>query len=760
MNTGLYMDGDLGDGLLLTLAYDSEKDTDAPGFRDQGPHEFYPVYGDQSVRAFDAQSSDQLYALLEKDSSHAQYGDFSTAEGQETMQLGNYARQLTGAKAHIEQGSIAANVFAAQTDGVRYEVEIPARGISGPYRIKIDGEVARNSEVVAIVTYDKERPDVILGVAEQKRFDDYSLKYFDKSIVFSRPVPAHDNAGNPQFIRITVEIESGSGTSPHWVAGANARLALTDDVGVHVSAVHSDEPGEQLALYSAAATAEVSDHGKLTAELAYNESEGERDGWAARTEYQHAEDDLELRLNAAQTGKSFDSPDAFIAAGRQEAEVQLRAKLGDRIWAEVEGFHTKDLAKGDRRTGVKAGPEFHLSDKLVAEAGLRVVDERDPDNAGKQRSAMARSLFTGLEWRPASLPRLSLQGEYEQGIHTSSYRRYSVGGEYDFDQGELYAKYATAASRWTALGPDDSTAVIGGEYHGTDSLRSFSEYRARSPTAGGTSSELASGVRGDWTTDYGLRTGMRLERTKAFSEKGESGRSVAASTDYQPPGGSWVGRVSGEWSGGTSESRWYGSLGVAWRVGDDWSMLVQDRIGVLDDRNGTQERVENRLRAGVAFRPADHNRVNALGWYEWVRQNDATTIKEDSTKHLWSLSADWRPMARLTLTGRYAGKWSKQTVATVTDKRLLQQIVPSLTYDLTNRITLGLTGSVLFEGAGDNPLWSLGAEGGYLLGENIWLSVGYNVFGYDEEDLGSGLGKGLHLRLRVKFDEDLLGWLQ
>ena len=42
---------------------------------------------------------------------------------------------------------------------------------------------------------------------------------------------------------------------------------------------------------------------------------------------------------------------------------------------------------------------------------------------------------------------------------------------------------------------------------------------------------------------------------------------------------------------------------------------------------------------------------------------------------------------------------------------------------------------------------------------NLWLSAGYNVFGYHDDDLTAGeyTNKGVYVRLRYKFDETTLG---
>jgi hypothetical protein len=41
----------------------------------------YPVYGDASLRSFDARSGSKLYVRVDKDKSYALFGDFVTGDG-------------------------------------------------------------------------------------------------------------------------------------------------------------------------------------------------------------------------------------------------------------------------------------------------------------------------------------------------------------------------------------------------------------------------------------------------------------------------------------------------------------------------------------------------------------------------------------------------------------------------------------------------------------------------------------------------------
>ena len=53
---------------------------------------------------------------------------------------------------------------------------------------------------------------------------------------------------------------------------------------------------------------------------------------------------------------------------------------------------------------------------------------------------------------------------------------------------------------------------------------------------------------------------------------------------------------------------------------------------------------------------------------------------------------------------------------------------------------------------------AFGLEVGYLIKENIWLSVGHNFVGFYDRDLSGRdpTQSGWYVRMRMKFDEKLL----
>src|SRR5205823_369195 len=60
---------------LLTFSYDSDKTTRDRLFRDIQPDQYYPVYGDASIRGYDAQSTSKAYIRIDHGRTYLLYGD-------------------------------------------------------------------------------------------------------------------------------------------------------------------------------------------------------------------------------------------------------------------------------------------------------------------------------------------------------------------------------------------------------------------------------------------------------------------------------------------------------------------------------------------------------------------------------------------------------------------------------------------------------------------------------------------------------------
>jgi hypothetical protein len=235
----IYLKGKVSGKYLLTLSYDSEKDTRKRLFQDIDPNAFYPVYGDSSYRGVDAQSSGKLYVRLDKGLSYVLYGDYTTGDSNPARQLSQYNRSLPGLQAHYEEGKVTANAFVARQALTQIVDEFPARGVSGPYGVSRSDGVA-GSEKIEILVRDRNQTSNIIKATTLTRSLDYEFEPFNGQILFRAPVPSVDDQLNPVSIRVTYEVDSGG--PAFTVLGGDVQLKITDKLSVGVAAARDNNP--------------------------------------------------------------------------------------------------------------------------------------------------------------------------------------------------------------------------------------------------------------------------------------------------------------------------------------------------------------------------------------------------------------------------------------------------------------------------------------------------------------------------------------
>ena len=75
-----FVKGAISGETLLTTSYDSDKETRTRMLRDIRAEELYPVFGDASLKGFDAKTNERFYIRLDNGKNYALYGDFSTGD--------------------------------------------------------------------------------------------------------------------------------------------------------------------------------------------------------------------------------------------------------------------------------------------------------------------------------------------------------------------------------------------------------------------------------------------------------------------------------------------------------------------------------------------------------------------------------------------------------------------------------------------------------------------------------------------------------
>lgn len=748
----LYLKGKIRGDALLTLRYDSDQDTGDRLFRDIRRDEFYPVYGDNSERGFDAQSSSQLYVKVERGTSYILYGDIAVEARSDAVRLGGYRRSLTGGRVHVERGPVTVDLFVAETDQEQRIVEVNGRGVSGPYDIDFGG-IVDGSEIVELLVRDRDQPDVILSAQSQERLNDYVLDFFAGTLIFNRPVPRLDDNLNPVSIRVTYESEEGAGDD-YLVYGGEARVQINDMFAVGYRDVRSmadRASDERRSVQSAYGEADLGGWGKASVELSATRDNLDEDGYGARADYAYTDDRTSVRIEGAVTDEAFDAPSSTVSPGREELRALAEHRLDELTTLGGEALYSRDRISGERRVGGEATVSRAVTPTVEVTLGGRAVRTDRNDETVDVYSAIA-----GVAWRPTIISGLALRGEYEQDFVETDNRRVLLGADYQVTPTtRIYAvnEISTSETGRFGLGDDgdlDFTTKVGAEYRINDQVSGFSEFRD-SPTSG-EGGGVAQGIKAVWspTVRLSLRSGFEHVEPIANSDSRETSASFGAAWNDEEAGLVLRGDVEVD-----RDDDGYGvftNASVAYAYDDDLTLLARNRFAI-DDRG--EGRLRDRLRLGAAWRPAADSRYQVLGLYEFEIDED-DVLEEQS--HRWSIATGQRVHPRLRTTAKYAGEHYRVDGAGIDDSGTLHLLRGGIEFDLVpNRFAIGGNAMAFTDDEGETLVTGAGLELKAHVMKNVQLGVGYNHVDVDQERLRDLYHAGLYMRLRVKLDSDMWG---
>ena len=377
-----FLKGKVKGDYLLTAAYDSEKEVRDRLFRDIEPDKYYPIYGDSSVRGFDAQTSGKMYIRIDKEQSYLLYGDLPAETSRGVRQLTQYNRSLSGAKYHFEKGAVKANVFASHDNLTQRKKEFAANGTSGPFRA-FDADYIENSEQVEIISRDDAQSAVTAKRLTLTRNVDYEVELESGMLLFTSPQPSLDENGHQRVIRITYEAD-GSGKQS-WLYGADVALVVTDNVTVGAVAVEDKNPTDPRSLHGITAQVALGANTMLSGELAQTSSpikdqRNAEKGNGARIALNHDGERFKGKASMARTDRNFDNISASVSGDYDDSRASGEFQRDDGSVIKTEAIRTKDHrvqgGVGDitaNLSGAMVGIEKQVLSDIKLAAGVRVV---------------------------------------------------------------------------------------------------------------------------------------------------------------------------------------------------------------------------------------------------------------------------------------------------------------------------------------------------------------------------------------------------
>jgi hypothetical protein len=847
-----FLKGKISGNSLLTMSFDSDKETRARLLRDIKPEQMYPVYGDASVKGFEARSSERLYVRVDNNRSFAMYGDYNTADGfsqgvgtgvvagTNLRQLGTYNRSLTGVKAHAENSVGFVNAFAAYDSLKNVTEELGANGTSGPFAVK-NSTALENSEKVEVLVRDRKNLTTILSVTPLVRLNDYVFEPFSSRILLARALPSVDSQGNPMSLRISYEVDQGG--DKFVVAGIDGQVNMGSRVTVGGSYVQDKNPIAPIKLASVNAGVKLGEHTGIVAELAQSRTSEpavlpsmtltEVQGKAARVELTHTGDVVQAGAYLKRTEGSFSNTSAgSVGAGSQQAGVKATVKLNSSVALDGDAQRSKVLIGDAKSVAARLGVQAKVSERVALRAGVRTSREDGtvaglvatngcnpaagsaytPGSSGGfsgsnsstilnvncanavatpaaplvTTARKSNTVYLGADVRVSDRLTLTATGDVGKSNTTDglgvvsengSANRLELGASYQAsERTRLYVRGDRQRGLSSQYGSDTSNRSSGLSV-GVDSTymqggNVFSEYRLRDAVEG-RESQVATGLRNAWQVGDGVLLSTTAERLRVVSGTGRNAIAATVGLDYTR---------SEIWKAGTSlefrrldangvidgikkQDTLLSTVSVARKLSRNWTMLARNYYLATNNHgdaiaNGWQDRFQ----LGFAYRPVQHNNFDALGKVEYKTENNINGQNEYRKALVGAVQANYHPSRPWWLSGRVAGKSvSEQFPANEgggMSRYKAYLLSGRVIYDITEKLDLGLNASLMSGKAlnqtGNSVQKGLGLEVGYSMTSNLWTSLGYNFAGYTDKDLSSDYtARGLYLRLRYKFDQDL-----
>lgn len=768
----LFVKGRVRDDVQLTLGYDSDRPEDLRQFRDLQTDRGYPVLGDAAVRGYDAQSTGRLYARLDRRDASLLYGDLTTGGSSVPSGFGpalaNYARSLTGAAAAWGGEQAGGRVFTSRERSHLVVDELPGRGVSGPYQLT-RAPIVENSERIEVLVRDRDQPAVVLGSELRQRFTDYELDPLSGRLLFRAPVPSLDAAMNPVVVRVTYEVRDGGPAA--WVHGAELHGQVGPRLTLGGTYVDDHDPAQPFELRGLSTRVRLAPRTTLEGEWAATRIvaggvDRAGSGDAGRAELRHESPTMQARLWGMTAADGFRNPGAGLAAGRSEAGGRLVTRLAERTRFSAEAQFSADAGGRTKRGGLLTSLDRTLSPAWRGELGLRVVGESRVGGGAEPLLTSVRARLLG-QW--PRHPEWSGYGEFEQDTRIGERRLAALGGEYRFStRGRAYARHELASSLhgpWSLSAGERRLATVAGvDAALAHDAHVFSEYRLADAFAG-RDAQAAVGLRNAWRLASGMRVGGAFERVNPLGgPRAAEGPSTAlsGSVDWtEDP--RWKGSARMELRSSRAADQVLQTMAAAVKLDSSWVALGRHALTFGGSSAGTGREAREQLQLALAFRdpgglPRRFGRWDALGRWEFLyERSPGMGQRLRRTANVLGLNSTGRFPRGWSTNLAWAGKLTRDEADGATSAGGAQWLHGRVLLDFARLWDAGVSGSVRSGRTFAERQFGLGAEIGRQLPAGTWLSLGFNRFGYRDDELTADewTATGGYLRLRARFDETL-----
>ncbi len=749
---------------LLTVAYDSDK-TNRDGdslYQSIDPDTYYPLYGDGTYQGYEASSAHKLFIKLEREQFYALFGDMNTGLSQ--TELSRYNRSMSGFKSEMQAYNFSYTMFAADTRQAFIKDEIRGDGTSGRYYLT-QKDLVINSEQVTLETRDRFRSEVIIDTQTLQRHIDYDIDYNNGSLFFKRPVPSKDDKFNPTFI--VVRYETFDSKDENFNYGGRAAVKMLDQkIEVGASYVHEERGSGKGDLYGTDATIKLTPQTTMHLEAArtknefYDEDETD-DAYLA--EISHDANRIKTRVYYKEQGKHFGLGQQNISeSGTRKYGAEALYHLTPKFSVAGLAYH-EDVMSSDNKRDVGELAASYQAERYGLHGGFRHAQDR----LGRGSTMRSEQILAGGNWISANT-KLNLRADHEQSLNSRNknvdYPTRTILG-LDYQINPWISAFAEQEFTWgkkentegTRLG-FNATPWQGGDIR-TTVERQMNENGQRVFAIFGLGQNWR--INESWSVDASLDRSYTIKSNQdyqfnnnvpAAQGSDDDFTSVSIGSTYRKEKWTWWNRL--ETRQADNEDRYGVSTNIVVEPQDGIAVAAKALAFISEVSNGVR-RTDGNIRMGIAYRPTESRWIllHRLDFY--FDREDHSTTEYNNWRIVNNLHANLRLNRKLQMSFYYGVKYVRDNFDGRTYSGYTDLIAFESRYNINKRWDIGVHGSVLHSWNSDTFEYSAGADVGYSPVTNIWVSLGYNLVGFEDDDFSSAsyTAQGAYMRFRAKFDQ-------
>ena len=759
-----YAKGQVKGEWLLTMAYDSdrkERNSSERLFQTINPNEYYTLYGDAAEQQFDAASARKLYLRIERQQFYALFGDFNT--DLTVTELAHYDRSMTGLKSEYEGHRYGYNTFLADTDQIFLRDEIQGNGTSGLYNLSGENIVI-NSEKITLETRDRFRPQDVIEELELQRFIDYNIDSVNGTLFFKQPVQSRDENFNPIYIVANYEVIGAD--DRQITTGGRANIFANDKkIELGVSGISQGDTGTKGHLLGTDITYKLNEQTEVRAEMATSKTtieNNDRNGSAYLAEVEHRSEQLDGRLYFRKQEQSFGLEQQSVNNdGTKRYGGDMRYKLREDLNVNSEIYRDEVLTTDAKRTVAEIEIEKQKKQYQVA-TGLKYAKDkfadRENDDSLLATARASRYLFDNkLQLR--SNAELRVDGDSSVDHPT----RVLVGADYQLNEiTELFTEHEYANGE----DQDSNTTRIGTRLKPWTQAEVSSSLEQQSSEDGSRLFSNLGFVQG-WQYNEHLRLDFSIDRSDTLRDPG--GQSFNSNVPLAS------GTVTNDFTAlsmgaNYTQQYWSTSSRVEYRTSDEdiqrgllfgfyreqqtgIGMALDGQLFDVDSKDGGSESQAD-VKYSLAYRPSNSafTVLNRLDLNYENTQDESSRIR--GRKIVNNLNLNYALDSVHQLGVHWGIKYNLDNIDGEEYDGVTQLFGFQYRRDITDKLDLSLHGDVLHSSNSDNFRYSFGPAAGFNVYKNTWLSVGYNIDGFEDDDFSSAeyTANGPYIKLRLKFD--------